>query len=222
MKDQWQVGCNFIPSTASNQLEMWQADTFDPVTIDRELGWAAALGMNVVRVYLHDLAWATDAVGFKQRIDACLTLASRHGIRPLFVIFDDCWNADPNPGRHRAPIPGVHNSGWLQSPGCAVVNDPSQWARLERYVTDILTTFGRDDRILMWDLYNEPGNTGQGLKSLPLLRAVFEWAHAAKPSQPAATCYDYSCTCQAGARHPLAALARRLIQAAPLPPAVGS
>jgi hypothetical protein len=38
----WLRGCDFIPSTAVNQLEMWQADTFDPSTIDRELGWAEA------------------------------------------------------------------------------------------------------------------------------------------------------------------------------------
>lgn len=184
MKDQWLVGCNFIPSTAINQLEMWQADTFDPATIARELSWAAALGMNTVRVYLHDLAWETDATGFKQRIDMFLTLAHRYRIRALFVIFDDCWNADPKPGRQPTPIPGVHNSGWLQSPGRAVVDDPSQWTRLKRYVTDLLTTFGRDERVLMWDLYNEPGQYDQESKRLPLVRAVFEWARAAKPSQP--------------------------------------
>jgi hypothetical protein len=42
----WPRGCNFQPSTAINQLEMWQKDTFDPLTIDRELGWASDLGMN--------------------------------------------------------------------------------------------------------------------------------------------------------------------------------
>jgi len=41
----WLVGCNFIPSTAVNQLEMWQAETFDADTIDRELGWAKGVGV---------------------------------------------------------------------------------------------------------------------------------------------------------------------------------
>jgi hypothetical protein len=36
----WLVGCNFLPSTAVNDVEMWQQETFDPATIDRELGWA--------------------------------------------------------------------------------------------------------------------------------------------------------------------------------------
>ncbi len=180
----WLVGCNFIPSTAINQLEMWQEDTVDRQTIDRELGWAAELGFNTVRVYLHDLAWEADAAGFKERIDAFLGLAKGHGIRPVFVIFDDCWNDNSKIGAQPEPIPSVHNSGWLQSPGLKVVNDPEQWGRLEPYVKDIVGTFSQDERILFWDLYNEPGNSRQGAKSLPLLKKVFEWARAARPSQP--------------------------------------
>ncbi|MBN2212372.1 MAG: cellulase family glycosylhydrolase [Sedimentisphaerales bacterium] len=180
----WLVGCNFTPSTAINQLEMWQADTFDPKTIDRELGWAHDIGLNTVRVYLHDLAWKADAEGFKKRIDRFLGIAAKHGIRPLFVIFDDCWNPNPKIGKQPEPRPGVHNSGWLQSPGPEVVNDPNTWGRLERYVKDVVGAFAQDERILFWDLYNEPGNSGQGVKSLPLLQKAFEWARAAGPSQP--------------------------------------
>jgi hypothetical protein len=180
----WIVGCNFIPSTAINQLEMWQADTFDGPTIERELGWAAGLGMNTLRVYLHDLAWESDTTGFTSRLDRFLDLAAQHGLRAILVIFDDCWNANPKAGKQPAPIPGVHNSGWLQSPGVASVNDPATWLRLERYVQGVVGRFGRDDRIRMWDLYNEPGNSQQGERSLPLLCKVFEWARSAEPTQP--------------------------------------
>jgi hypothetical protein len=180
----WRVGCNFIPSTAINQLEMWQAETWDPETIDRELGWAAEMGMNTVRVYLHDLAWEVDAEGFKKRIDQFLTIAETHNIKPMLVFFDDCWNDNPKIGKQPDPKPSVHNSGWLQSPGKAVVNDPAQWGRLESYVKDILRTFGKDHRILFWDLYNEPGNSGQGGRSLPLLKETFKWARTVNPSQP--------------------------------------
>lgn len=180
----WLVGCNFIPSTAVNQLEMWQADTFDPATIDRELGWAEGLGFNTVRVYLHDLAWAQDHDGFKKRLDAFLGLARTHGIRPILVIFDDCWNADPKAGPQPEPKPGVHNSGWLQSPGASVVNNPEAWKPLEDYVRDVVGTFAKDDRILLWDLYNEPGGSRQNEKSLPLLKQAFAWARSAHPIQP--------------------------------------
>jgi hypothetical protein len=183
-KQPWLVGCNFLPSTAINQLEMWQADTFDPKTIDKELGWAASIGMNTCRVYLHDLAYEQDPAGFKKRLDEFLTITKKHGIRPVLVFFDDCWNDDPKPGKQPAPVPGVHNSGWVKSPGFKVVNDPTKWDRLEKYVTDVLTAFGKDDRVLMWDLYNEPGNHKQESKSLPLVKAVFAWAWAVRPTQP--------------------------------------
>jgi len=180
----WLVGCNFIPSTASNQLEMWQAETFDLETIGRELGWAAGLGMNAVRVYLHDLAWETDPEGFTARIRQYLECAHEHGIQTAFVIFDDCWNDDPKPGKQPDPKPGVHNSCWLRSPGNKAATDPGAWPRLERYVSAMLEAFGQDPRVVFWDLYNEPGNSGQGAKSLPLLEQTFRWARAAGPSQP--------------------------------------
>jgi len=181
----WLIGCNFIPSNAINQLEMWQADTFDPTTINRELNWAAGIGFNTIRTFLHDLAWEADARGFKNRIDHFLDIASLHGIRPILVIFDDCWNPNPAIGSQPMPKPGIHNSGWVQSPGLDVVNrDASSWGRLEQYVGDIISSFANDERILLWDLYNEPGNSGNGERSLPLVKSVFEWAWAANPAQP--------------------------------------
>ena len=180
----WLVGCNFNPSTAINQLEMWQGPTFDPVTIDRELGWAAGIGMNVLRVYLHDLAYAQDVAGFLGRMDQFLGIATQHGIRPGFAFFDDCWNHHPRPGRQPKPSPGVHNSGWVQSPSKAVALEPASWGRLEEYVQAVLRRFARDGRVAYWDLYNEPGNGTLGAKSLPLLEAVFKWAWAVRPDQP--------------------------------------
>src|SRR5271155_4624241 len=86
----WLVGSNYIPSTAINELEMWQAATFDPQRIDKELGWAESLGLNTMRVFLHDLLWQQDPEGFKKRLDAFLTIAQKHKIRPLFVLFASC------------------------------------------------------------------------------------------------------------------------------------
>lgn len=178
------MGCNFIPSTAINQLEMWQADTFDPVTIDRELGFAEKIGMNTTRVFLHNIPWEDDAAGFKKRIDKYLALADKHHIKTLFVLFDSCWNDNPRAGKQPAPKPGIHNSGWVRAPGSARLFDTSSWNGLEDYTKDILRTFGHDRRILAWDLYNEPSNSGYGDAVLPLLKAVFEWGQEANPDQP--------------------------------------
>lgn len=178
----WLTGCNFIPGTAINQLEMWLEETFNPETIGRELGWAAGIGFNTCRTYLHDIAWDVDAAGFIDRIDQFLRISDSHGIRPILVIFDDCWNDRPHAGPQPKPRPGVHNSGWWQSPGSAAVADLKSWNRLRDYVSAIVSRFAEDDRILMWDLYNEPGNSGN--LSLPLLRETFRWARDAAPHQP--------------------------------------
>ena len=183
-KQSWMVGANFLPSTAINQLEMWQASTWDPVTIDKELGWAQNIGMNIMRVYLHDLAWKADPDGFKKRMKEFLAIADKHKIKILFTIFDDCWNPDASVGVQPAPKPGIHNSGWVRSPNKAVHDDSTQWGYLESYVKDILTSFKKDQRIFLWDLYNEPGNSDYQLSSLPLLKKVFEWAWSVRPDQP--------------------------------------
>jgi hypothetical protein len=181
---QWLVGSDFIPSTAINQLEMWQADTFDPNTIDKELGYAQGIGMNVMRVFLHHLAWQQDPEGFKKRVDQYLAISSKHGIQTMFVFFDDCWNKEPKTGKQPEPKPGIHNSGWMQDPGQPASEEAANFPALEKYVKDVLKRFAADKRILLWDLYNEPGNSGKGDKSLPLLRSVFKWARAVNPSQP--------------------------------------
>lgn len=180
----WLTGCNFSPSTAINQLEMWQEDTFDIPTIRRELNLAHSLGFNVLRVYLHNLLWETDAKGFKKRINTFLNIIAEYNIKVMFVLFDDCWNCNPAPGKQPEPRPGVHNSGWLQAPGKARVLDKSTWKSLEGYTKDILETYRNDERILLWDLYNEPGNEGLGVQSLDLLKKVFEWAWDVRPEQP--------------------------------------
>ena len=180
----WLRGSNFNPSTAINQLETWQAETFDTLTIDRELGWAEGIGMNCMRVYLHHVAWKVDEDGFKSRMNKYLEIADRHGIKTIFVFFDDCWNPTYQSGKQPDPKPGVHNSGWVRDPGELLFTDSTLIVTLEAYVKDVLTTFATDNRIIMWDLYNEPGNNKYGNKSLPLLKKVFEWGWQIRPSQP--------------------------------------
>ncbi len=180
----WLRGSDFIPSTAINQLEMWQAESFDPATIDRELGYAESIGMNSMRVYLHHLAWEADPAGFKNRVNQYLKIADKHHISTLFVLFDDCWNPTYSLGKQPAPKPGVHNSGWVRDPGELIFTEPQVIEKLEAYVKDVLTSFKSDKRIVLWDLYNEPGNSGYGNRSMPLLEKVFVWGRQVNPIQP--------------------------------------
>jgi len=191
----WLVGCNFIPSTAINQLEMWQADTFDLPAIDRELGWAHDLGFTSVRVFLHDLLWQQDKDGFLRRMEQFLDCADKHKIGVMFVLFDSVWDPNPKLGKQRAPKPGVHNSGWVQSPGAAIIGDPSRHDELKEYTQGVLRHFKSDRRVHVWDLINEPDNTNgssygkfepkdKPKLALMLLGKVFAWAREVNPEQP--------------------------------------
>src|SRR6266566_3010595 len=193
----WLVGSNYVPKSAINQLEMWQEATFNPAEIDQEFTWAEAMGMNTMRVFLHDLLWQQDAAGFKRRIDQFLTIASRHHIRPLFVLFDSCWDPLPQLGPQHPPIPGVHNSGWVQSPGAKALGDPGQYSRLKQYVQGVVGAFAKDDRILGWDVWNEPGSDTTGsypktemnmkdkvARVTALLPQAFAWTREMNPTQP--------------------------------------
>ena len=195
----WLVGANFVPSNAINQLEMWQADTWSPELITKELGWAADLGMNTMRVYLHDIPYKTDAEGYKNRISEFLDICQQHNIKPMFVIFDSVWDPYPEAGPQPEPKQGLHNSGWVQSPGAAYLTDKSKWPELEEYVVWLVGSFKDDDRILAWDIVNEPDNDNansygaNNLKEEPenkkelgveLVKAAFGWARKANPSQP--------------------------------------
>lgn len=195
----WTVGCNFLPSSAINQLEMFQTGTFDPATIERELGWAARLGFNAVRVYLHDLLWASDPGGFLARVDRFLAIAAARGLKTLLTLFDDCHRPDPRPGPQPMPVPGAHNSGWMQSPGRRIVLQfhegtvrAADRERLAEYLRGVLGRFGGDDRVWMWDLYNEPGQGEKGDASFELLQWTWRRAREIPVCQPLTSCLEGS------------------------------
>lgn len=194
-KQPWLVGSNYIPATAINELEMWQVETFDPNRIDLELGWAESIGLNTVRVFLHDLPWQQDSQSFQKRIDTFLQIADKHHIRPLFVLFDSVWDPNPKLGKQHDPKPGVHNSGWVQSPGARALLDKSDYPRLEAYVKGVVGAFANDRRVLGWDVWNEPDNTNDPSYGklepkdkvalvVALLPQVFDWARSVHPRQP--------------------------------------
>jgi len=189
----WIVGANYTPSSAVNAIEMWHPDTFDLETIDRELGLAASIGMNSMRVFLHNLVWENGGRDFKERINQFLNISDKYDIRILFVLFDSDWDPNPVYGTQKPPVPGVHNSRWVQAPGEARLRDASRYHKLQGYVQDIVGTFANDPRVIGWDVWNEPSSPGGGnYKSAPdkgeyvalLLPQVYEWARSADPSQP--------------------------------------
>jgi len=191
-KQPWLVGCNFTPSSAINQLETWQAETWDPTTIDRELGWAQELGFTSVRIFLHDLLWEQDHEGFLKRMDEFLAIADKHHIGVMFVLFDGVWDPFPKLGKQHDPQPHVHNSGWVQSPGAIALTNLTERARLKEYIQGVVGHSRADHRVQVWDVFNEPDNPvsqypetkDKAEAALALLRETIAWAREVSPSQP--------------------------------------
>ena len=194
-KQPWIVGANFIPSDAINQFEMFQAETWNPELNDKELGLAEDIGMNTMRVFLQDQLWDQDPKGFTKRLDEFLAIAAKHHIRVLFVLFDSCWDPFPKLGPQHPPVPGIHNSGWVQSPGASELTESGYEFKLESYVKGVVGAFAKDNRVLGWDVWNEPDNRNEGSYGRlepegkvqrvdSLLPKVFAWAREVHPMQP--------------------------------------
>jgi hypothetical protein len=183
----WLLGFNYLPATAINTTELWQKETFDPDRIEREIALAQGIGLNGTRVFVQYLVWENDPEGLKQRMDTFLAIAARHGIKTMFVLFDDCafgTMTEPFLGKQPDVVPGEFANGWTPSPGPTRVVNRAAWPKLQAYIRDVVGRFRSDPRVFAWDLYNEPGNTNMGAKSLPLLKSVFVWARQAHPTQP--------------------------------------
>jgi hypothetical protein len=181
-------GVNYLPRTAVNTIEMWQSDNFDPETIDQELGWASGTAdLDGVRVFLPYVVWAADRKGLKKRMRQFLDIADGHDLTTTFVLFDD-RQAPGTPvrvGPQPDPVANIHNSRWTGSPGHALVpEEAGAWTELKAYVEDVVDTFANDSRVLLWDVYNEPGDSGMGVVSMPLVEAAFRWVRSVGPDQP--------------------------------------
>lgn len=158
----WGCGFNYLPRTAVNWLEMWQAESFDSSTIDQELGWASQYGYNQLRTNLPFTVWQYDRDGLLERINLFLSIAHSHRMKVMLTLLDDCAFSGDEPviGQQKPPVPGIHNNQAAGSHRRACVLDRRCWPHIEAYVRDIIRYFRHDSRISVWDLYNEPATAG--------------------------------------------------------------
>jgi hypothetical protein len=180
-------GCNYIPRTAMNTVELWQEETFDPGTIDQELGWASKYGYNSIRLFLQYAVWDHDEGAFLERLEKVIGIAAAHGISVMPVFFDDVSFAqqlEPRLGPQDDPVVGIHNSGWVPSPGFMRVRDRAYWPRLREYVRQVVARYRDDPRVVVWDVYNEPGPFFDTTTSFPLAEAGMGWVRQLDPIQP--------------------------------------
>lgn len=187
-QNDWFCGVNYIPSNAINYTAMWDKTSFSPDLIDKEMKLAAGIGINCARVVLQYAVYADSPKYFLKTLDQFLAICSKYGIKVMPCFFDDCSfgvNGDPVIGKQVEPLIGWYAWGWSPSPGHSMVIDHSTHPKLEKYVKEVMTKFKNDQRIFIWDLYNEPTNDRDlGFRSLPLVGKVFKWAREINPSQP--------------------------------------
>ena len=189
-KQPWPCGFNYIPASAISYTEMWMPYCFNPDSIDMELALAEEIGFNCLRVVLPFIVWEYDPNAFKKRIETFLRICEKRGIKVMLTLFDDCTFGkdqklkDPWYGKQPEVLKGWYANGWTPSPGHSMVREPNSWRRLEKYIKDIITSFKYDNRVWIWDLYNEPGLAGLELDTSSLVLKVFTWARESGPTQP--------------------------------------
>lgn len=186
-KNPWYCGVNYIPANAINYTAMWDKTNFSPDVIEKEMQLMQSLGMNCARVVMQYVVYEDDPAYFLRTLDKFLSICDKYGVKVMPIFFDDCAfgaNTDPVVGQQPEPLEGWYAWAWSPSPGYSMVIDERTHGKLEKYVKDVMTRFKDDDRIFVWDLYNEPTNTTMPERSWPLLKKVFRWAREVNPKQP--------------------------------------
>ncbi len=146
----WMRGANYVPSYARNDVQIWL--DYDPAVIDRELGYAAKLKLNVVRVFLQVAVYETAPQRFLDNFENLLSLCAKHQIQLMPVLFDSCF--DPQV----VDLQNYHDKKWMPSPGFSRLGNQDRPA-LERYIQAVVGGHRQDRRIVLWDVMNEPEST---------------------------------------------------------------
>jgi hypothetical protein len=196
----WIRGCNFMSSDCANRIDQWQALGFEGrlATADRELALAASIGFNSIRLILEFIVWDQEHDGFMERFDRYLSTAYKYNIRSMIVFGNDCM--PPKDENYRPPRLGKQHYDWgyhggrKHSPhaqhnkmGYSLLDEPELAERHYKMVREIMEKYKHDPRILIWDLYNEPGHSRREQVTMPHLQKFFEIAREVAPDQPITT-----------------------------------
>ena len=196
----WMVGCNYVPALTPG-LSIWQEDTIEEIlpSVHKELQLMKEIGFNTVRMWLEFDIWYHERDKYLDRVDRVLTILDSYGIKLMPVIFNDCvpfgkpkdisipypkgkgsWDKGYHGGHKDSPhvVPDGLSYGWIRW------DEEEQRTLCEQYIRDLAKRFKDDTRIIMWDLWNEPGNSKRNDMSIPYLRRTFEICREENVIQP--------------------------------------
>ena len=193
----WLRGCNYMSADCANRIDQWQSLGFEErlQTTDEELALAASTGFNTIRIILEFIVWDQEHDSFMERFDRYLETAAKHGISCMVVFGNDCM---PPKNEFWKPLQlGEQHYDWgyhggrkysqhsrFSAVGYHLLDEPELALRHYEWVREIMTAYRDDERICMWDMYNEPGAANRRDVTMPHLKKFFEIAREVDPIQP--------------------------------------
>ena len=202
-KTPWLRGCNYLPADCCNRIAFWQELDFEQhlATMDKELALMTSIGFNSIRMILEFVVWDQQHDGFMQRFERVLQTAAKHGIGLMVGFGNDCVMPKDDT-EFRLPSVGPQHCDWGYHggqkhkhrplpPGVAGYNpfldEPETAERVYAMIHEIMAKYAADPRIVVWDLFNEPGNANRGEITLPHLKQFFAEARKQETLQPVTT-----------------------------------
>ena len=194
----WLRGCNYMSADCANRVDQWQALGFEEriETTERELALMQQTGFNTVRLILEFVVWKEEHDSFLERFERYLSLCAKYGISCMITLANDCM--PPKHDGWKLPQIGKQEYDWGYHGGkkrsqhgvCAetsphfYLDDPILREEYFEMVKEMVTLYRNDERICIWDVYNEPGNRMRDVPTLPNLKRMFELVRSCKPTQP--------------------------------------
>lgn len=193
----WIRGFNGYPSNCVNRIAMWQKYNHEEVAkqIDYEFGLAEELGFNAVRCFIQFEPWYYEHDSFMANLEEYFTMADAHGIRVMLVLGNDCTVAKSRfkpavfgeqkiDWGYHSGIKGGQHAGDYTEAGYQLLDDPEIGPKYFDMVDEFAKKYGQDDRLQIWDIWNEYGNSHRGKMSLPALLQFADILRSNRVKQP--------------------------------------
>lgn len=193
----WIRGCNYMSADCANRIDCWQEYEFEEKfeTTRGELALMAELGYNSIRIIPEFFVWDKEHDGFMERFERYIELAAQNGISCMVVLGNDCvppyeeavkrmhlGEQHVDWGYHGGRKVSQH--GHFGGSGYSILDEPENAERYYEFVKEIVEKYKADKRIIIWDVFNEPGNSKRDSMSLPHLKRFFEIIRDIDPIQP--------------------------------------
>lgn len=193
----WIRGCNFIGSDCAGRIDMWQSYRSEEhfATAERELALAEKIGFNSIRLLVEFDVWYQEHDAFTENLERYIALAASHGLSVVIALANEAaisrGEFSLKPLGEQSYALGYHQGRLPLSPEQAAKPgihplEVEPWkSHYLRMVREIVEKYRDDERVVMWNVYNEPGII-IGERAIPLLSALFETVRACDPVQPLA------------------------------------